>query len=582
MRSIFTLAFIAFAGVSIGQNYGEWTFDADAEGWTSSGDGVLFEWTDEGPQPTASIWGVPDMNTSTGWMLLDDDYLGNGFSTNSYLTSPVLDLSDAPAQLRLEFDQYFQEFETGMDTTQVQVSSDGGTTWHTTTINDGVGRTSRPNPEHIYINITDAVAGDPSNVQIRFRYRADWSYGWQIDNVTIVELPDYDLEVFDAYTDNIVTEYEYRQVPQGQTQDLEVGMIIRNFGAEQLTNIVGTVEILDPNGDPLTLDVSTGSLDSLNSFAIDTIWIATGVTLNVFGEHDFNFSAEADQPDDAIAVGNETALRNVEVTEGIYSHVVESELNYAASGREINGVWNEFMMGNVFEIVEDTDILSVELKIAEGTTVGQEIDVWVHEWVGTDDNGFQTVNELTAFNWSYQITQADIDNDEYITLVINEEIVLEAGKTYFAGIHGFGGDEVVWVQCEFGDGDFSTVMHGDFFQDTEDFYFGWAYQPSVRIRTGDWVISVEEYNDLTFGLGQNMPNPTRDMTVIPYELFVPGKVSLRILDLSGRTVDELINSNQAAGQHTVRYDMKDLPAGVYFYELTVDGKRMVKRMEKAE
>lgn len=580
MKSIFTFLFLSASVVAFAQ-YGEWQFDTDAEGWTTSGDGVVFDYTNIGPEPTASIWGVPEMNTSTpdGWMMLDDDALGNGLITDSYLTSPVLDLSDAPAQLRLEFDQYFQEFEVGFDTTSVEVSTDGFLTWMTTTINDDVGRTNRPNPEHVYINITDAVAGDPSNVQIRFHYKAEWSYGWQIDNVEIVELPDYDLEIFDAYTDNILTEYEYRIVPVDQNQELEVGMIIRNFGAMTLTGVEGTIEVLDPSSSALTLDVSTGAIDSIQSFGLDTMWIATGLTLSEIGEYTFNFAASADQEDDLIAQGNESTMRNVDVTDNIYGHVADDELDYEATGREINGIWNDFMMGSVFEIVSETDLLSVEVKLGAETTVGQEIDVWVYEWLGTDEEGFEMVDEISAFNWSHQITQEDLDADEYINIVINEQITLQAGSTYFIGIHGFGGDEVVYVKSRFGDGDFSTIMYGDFFQDGNDFSFGWAYEPSVRLRTGDWVISVEEYNEFGFALGQNYPNPATGITSIPYELSEASKVSMNIIDLSGRVVDNLLEANQAPGIHTATYNASSLESGIYFYELIVNGERMVKRMQ---
>ncbi len=44
--------------------------------------------------------------------MIDDDYEGtNGMATEAYLITPVIDLSGAPTDLKLEFDQYFQEWQ---------------------------------------------------------------------------------------------------------------------------------------------------------------------------------------------------------------------------------------------------------------------------------------------------------------------------------------------------------------------------------------------------------------------------------------------------------------------------------------
>ena len=112
MKKLYTLILVLSTCGASAQFYGEWHFDADDEGWTTSGEGVVFEWTDEGPAPTASIWAVPSIlgTDDGGWMMLDDDALGTNENTDSYLTSPVLDLSEAPAQLKLEFDHIFFQF----------------------------------------------------------------------------------------------------------------------------------------------------------------------------------------------------------------------------------------------------------------------------------------------------------------------------------------------------------------------------------------------------------------------------------------------------------------------------------------
>lgn len=581
MKTLYTLILALLTITASSQYYGEWYFEFDAEGWTTSGDGVVFAWTDDAPAPTASIWAVPPLLGlgTGGWMMLDDDALGTNDNTDSYFTSPVLDLSEAPGQLILEFDQYFQEWETGSDTTQIQVSSDGGMNWFTTTINDGVGRTNRPNPEHFFVNITEGIQDDASNVQIRFRYRADWSYGWQLDNITISELPDHDLVAWEGFTDNILTEYEYRRVPLTQAQDLEVGIVVRNLGALELTGINATLEITDPQANMVTVDVSSGTIEAIPSFGVDTIWMATGYTPDQLGFYDFNWSLTANEADDEIAVGDESIMREMEMTDAIYSHVFDSELNYSASGREINDVWNEYLMGNVFEIGEDTDLLSVECKLGPETTIGQEIDVWVQDWTGTDpDTDELYLDEVTSYTFIHEITQEDVMSEGYLSINITDQIELQAGSTYIIGFHALGQVDQFWVQCRFSDSDFSTVQWGDFNQAGADWWFGWTYSPSIRVQLGTWVPNVGDYKNEVFDLGQNMPNPATESTRIPFTLHQSASTSLTITDLSGRVVFTEDQGTLPPGTHVVELNAANLASGNYLYTLQANGAVMTRKM----
>lgn len=81
-----------------------------------------------------------------------------------------------------------------------------------------------------------------------------------------------------------------------------------------------------------------------------------------------------------------------------------------------------------------------------------------------------------------------------------------------------------------------------------------------------------------FALEANYPNPFNPETMIRYSLSEPGPVSLRIFDTSGRVVSELVNENQAMGQHQVLFDGSELASGIYFYQLTAGEQRAVRKM----
>ena len=74
-----------------------------------------------------------------------------------------------------------------------------------------------------------------------------------------------------------------------------------------------------------------------------------------------------------------------------------------------------------------------------------------------------------------------------------------------------------------------------------------------------------------FYLEQNYPNPFNPSTTIKFGLPRQGDVSLKVYDMAGREVANLINARMNAGQVEQRFDGSGLSSGVYFYSLVVDG-----------
>jgi hypothetical protein len=73
-----------------------------------------------------------------------------------------------------------------------------------------------------------------------------------------------------------------------------------------------------------------------------------------------------------------------------------------------------------------------------------------------------------------------------------------------------------------------------------------------------------------YQLQQNYPNPFYSTTVIKYQLPGTGKrfiVSLKVFDVLGREVANLINEQQEAGPHQTIMDARRLASGVYVYRL---------------
>jgi hypothetical protein len=65
------------------------------------------------------------------------------------------------------------------------------------------------------------------------------------------------------------------------------------------------------------------------------------------------------------------------------------------------------------------------------------------------------------------------------------------------------------------------------------------------------------------------PNPFNPSTTISYFLSEAGRVDLSVYDILGRKVIDLLDESQDAGFHSVLFQPKNLPSGVYFVKLTV-------------
>ncbi len=83
-------------------------------------------------------------------------------------------------------------------------------------------------------------------------------------------------------------------------------------------------------------------------------------------------------------------------------------------------------------------------------------------------------------------------------------------------------------------------------------------------------------------LAQNYPNPFSSTTTILFSLPQREYVTLKVFDVLGREIATLVDGELNAGEHTAVFDARDLPAGVYFYELRTTNLRIAKMMVKAK
>ncbi len=100
-----------------------------------------------------------------------------------------------------------------------------------------------------------------------------------------------------------------------------------------------------------------------------------------------------------------------------------------------------------------------------------------------------------------------------------------------------------------------------------------AVLPEEEVNNDNPVEEVDSY-----GLSQNYPNPFNPSTTIRFQIPVEGNVSVKVYDISGKMVAELVNDFKQKGSHSVQFNAANLSSGAYYYRIDANGFTDIKKM----
>ncbi|HRE40326.1 MAG TPA: T9SS type A sorting domain-containing protein [Ignavibacteria bacterium] len=126
--------------------------------------------------------------------------------------------------------------------------------------------------------------------------------------------------------------------------------------------------------------------------------------------------------------------------------------------------------------------------------------------------------------------------------------------------------------------------------------YGWMFRRTKNDMTnsfngvhtvtgGDTIIHLVDIKQISteipikFKLYQNYPNPFNPKTKISFSVkSQETKIGIKIYDISGKFISELVNQNISAGTYEVEFDGSNLSSGIYFYSLISDNFTETKKM----
>lgn len=552
--------------------------------WTTTGpDGAIWRRKTTGPLGayTPVSERIQSTTVANGYMLFNADSANSSWVGNTptalpvanftnwegSLESPTLDLSATP-YVELSFQQRLR-FCCGSSPHFVEVSNDGGASWpfsYPTAVNATANTLSAT--ETIKINLVEAISADPTNVRFRFRHNSEAGtshYQWQIDDVKISELYDFDLRMTNSgltrWNSISATSYDslrYSIFPVSQLRPLGLNFDVLNNGGMQEDNMVANFTVTGPGG-AIVLDQDQAQAP-----------LAPGEERRIFvdpsftppanaGLYNVEFNVSSDQTDETPA--DNSASGSFRVSQNMYAR----DQGSVATTQNSDG--GTLIMANGFFIQNSGMLYGITVALGTGSETGALVQGELRadnldDVIATTEEVFITNSMLTP-----------VGGSNFLNLVFNPPVEVSAGIDYMASVQVFG-------DVRIGESGVSEAQTSFLYYDGQN-GLDWYYTtttPMIRMNF-DPTVGIDALDVTnTLGLGQNIPNPAHNSTAIPYQLEKAGAVSFRMHDVTGKLVMEENLGNRAPGVYRFEMNTENLREGVYFYTMTVGDASASKRM----
>ncbi|MBL8010709.1 MAG: hypothetical protein JNJ64_08880 [Flavobacteriales bacterium] len=539
-------------------------FESGLGGWTVNTQTGAVSWqlTSTGntggytPGPLQSTTGYP----GGSWIVADSDEQGTaGVAENTTITSPPITGLDTVPFMLLRFEQSFRQLNN--DITQVEVSSDGGTSWTVFPVNGDVpGNQSTPGApvsQTVVMNISAALNGGSGDIRLRFHWLSfeGYTYSWQVDDIALLTVEANDLRLISAtYADWSPDEPDFDGLPYtiypiDELRELKFKAVAINNGSQPQTNVRLKADIDGPG----TNDVVLYSAPiTLSPGAVDSLYITGYTPVAALGAYLLQLSVVQDEPE-ALPDDNGKVMR-FEVQVDRFARDED-----AMQGDRNNGI-DAYELGNWYHIrSSDRTLYAIEVALSARTDPGTLITASLYDeelelLMGTEEH------EVLAGELNLQ------GQHEFITLPLIAPMPLEEDKDYLVAVSHFGGSEEVWTATS----GISAPQSSLIFDGGSGQWYYVTVTPMVRMNF-DPAASVIEGPAGPLGL-RAMPSLFDDRTTIRFDLPAATRVRWELRDAVGRIVRSGEEGLRPAGTHGIDLNGAGLAPGVHAFTV-IDGER---------
>jgi hypothetical protein len=214
---------------------------------------------------------------------------------------------------------------------------------------------------------------------------------------------------------------------------------------------------------------------------------------------------------------------------------------------------------------------------------------WISIFKGNGDGTFQAPQNLpTAYSPDLLnvegITCGDLDNDG------DKDIMVSNAPSKALSLYYNNGDGTFEYRMRAGSNNGAwSPFFGDFDNDGRGDVVGVGALPLFGLENAivfvkgknTGLIAVSNTQTTVphaYVLGQNYPNPFNPTTSIKYSLPNSGIVTLSVYDMTGKLVEQLLNSYMSAGTYEIKWDASGYASGVYFYTMKTKDFTETKKM----
>lgn len=400
-------------------------------------------------QGAAPIAAIQSTTAANGYGMVDSDFFGN-VTTNyeqAWLSnvSPI-DLMGFP-DVVLEFQNQYRKWTDEECYVVVQVGNTGWPVLDPTTDISAMPnvfkvwpgmQTQDPvaNPTVRRIDIS-AVAGGQSNVYVRFYWSGIFGYAWFVDDVSIQQLPPYELVMMNGFLSHNNDGSEFGRIPSTQLNaDMQVGGQFQNLGSLPQTNCHVQMDVVNQS----LMSVFTASYDLAALAPGDTGTMDLPVTLPVLtnGIYTATFTVSSTESAGDAFPDNNVFLRTFEVTTNTYSldeigdHPPGYETLSSLGTASFTGGEDGLIFFTYYPIHTDMTVYGLEFDITASTLPGATVNIGIY-----DTSSVVVLSDLLsgpiASTTDYTITQADVDAGK-VKVGFNPPAVLAASSAYYASV----------------------------------------------------------------------------------------------------------------------------------------------------